>query len=90
MKGIMLVIFAFVFSAVMAAAQAHDRYKPPEPTPMNVPDDGSNHNALAIGIVVIAGAICIIHQCWKPKPVKAESTITPEIPENEYMRLRHR
>ena len=68
-------------------AYAHDRHN--EPTPINVPDDGSNHNALIAGVVIL-GAVCWYHQCWKPKPVKAESTITPEIPENEYMRLRQR
>ena len=65
-------------------AYAGDRHKPPEPTPINVPDSGSNHNALAMGIVIVAGVACYINKCWKPKPVKAETSLVPEIPKNEY------
>lgn len=61
---------------------AHDR-KPPESIPINVPDDGSNHNALLLGVVVIA-VVCIYHKCWKPKPVKATGSSVPEIPRNEF------
>ena len=64
-------------------AYAGGNHKPPEPTPINVPDDGSNHNALLLGVAILAG-VCIYHRCWEPKPVKAEAGITPEIPKNEY------
>ena len=65
---------------------AHD--KPHEPTPLNVPDDGSNHNALAIAVIIGLG-ICAYHRCWESKEsVKVSDTMTPEVPQNEYMRIR--
>jgi hypothetical protein len=67
---------------------AHDNHhKPPEP--INVPNDGSNHNALAMAVIVGIG-VCVYYKCWKPKPVKAEASITPEIPQNEYITIRPR
>ena len=76
----LLLIMCLVITPVYAGGNHHH----PKPDPINVPDDGSNHNALAIGIVIFAGVACYIHKCWKPKPVKAEAGITPEIPKNEY------
>ena len=76
----MLLIMCLVITPVYAGK---DHYKPPEPTPINVPDDGSNHNALLLGVAILAG-VCIYHRCWEPKPVKAEAGITPEVPKNEY------
>ena len=64
-------------------AYAGDRHRPPEPTPINVPDDGSNHNALAIGLFIATG-VCVYFKCWKQKPVKAEASLVPEPPKNEY------
>ena len=64
-----------------------EHYTPPVP-PQNVPDDGSNHNALAIA-VVIGLAVCAYHRCWETKPEKSV-TITPEIPQNEFIRIRQR
>lgn len=69
---------------LVVPAYAGERHNPPpEPVPLNVPDDGSNHNALAIA-VILGLAVCAYHSCWKSKPVKAEKGITPEIPKNEY------
>ena len=69
---------------LVAPAYASDRHKPPEPTPINVPDDGSNHNALVMGIVIFATVACVYHKCWKPKKMVADKGIAPEIPKNEY------
>ena len=80
MKWIILLL-ASLSLPVYAGGNHH---KPPEPTPINVPDDGSNHNALAIGIVIFAGVACYLHKCWKPKPVKAETSLVPEPTKNEY------
>ena len=77
-----LIILVLLISPAYAGGNHH---KPPEPTPINVPDDGSNHNALAIGIFVIAGVTCWVHKCWKPKPVKATGSIVPENPRNEFV-----
>lgn len=74
----LLPILLFCIALPVYAGGNH--YKPPEP----VPDDGSNHNALAIGIVVVAATVCIVNKCWKPKPVKAETSLVPEPPRNEY------
>ena len=63
----------------MYAGERHHHNPSPEPTPINVPDDGSNHNAIAI-----AAGVCVYFKCWKPKPVKAESSMVPEVPRNEY------
>mgnify|MGYP001582296449 CR=1 FL=1 len=54
-------------------------HKPPEPAPVNVPDDGSNHNALAIGLF-IAAAVCIWKRCYEKIPEKDENPnrITPK------------
>lgn len=54
-----------------------------KPEPINVPDDGSNHNALLLGAVIL-GAVCWYHKCWKPKPVKVKGSLVPESPKNEY------
>ena len=72
-----------IMCLAIAPVYAGDRHHHPEPTPINVPDDGSNHNAFAIAVVIGLG-VCAYYKCWKPKPVKAESSITPEIPRNEY------
>ena len=50
-----------------------------------VPEGGSNHNALAIAAVLALG-VCIYHECWKLRPVKAEASSVPEVPQNEYLR----
>ena len=73
----LLLIMCLVITPVYAGDYHH------KPEPVNVPDDGSNHNALAIGLFIAAG-VCIYHQCWKPKPVKAETSLVPEPPKNEY------
>ena len=75
----LLLIMCLIITPVYAGGYHH-----PKPDPINVPDDGSNHNALAIGIVIFAGVACYIHKCWKPKPVKAETSLVPEPPKNEY------
>lgn len=66
---------------------AGGRHRPPEPIPepppADISDDGSNHNAFAIAVFIAAG-VCIYYKCWKPKPVKAETSLVPEIPKNEY------
>ena len=75
-------LIILLLASLSLPAYAGDRHH--EPTPINIPDDGSNHNALAIGIVIFAGVACYIHKCWKPKPVKAEASMVPESPKNEY------
>lgn len=66
---------------------------PPAPpaAPANVPDGGSNHNALAIGAVILLG-VCLYHRCWEQtenKTADAQSSrVTPDIPANEYLRIR--
>ena len=82
MKLIILLLASL--SLPVYAGNPHHDHSPPEPTPINVPDDGSNHNALAIGIALFAITACVYSKCWKPKPVKAEAGITPEVPKNEY------
>ena len=68
---------------LIAPVYAGERHHHPEPVPINVPDDGSNHNALAIAVIV-GLAVCAWTECWKPKPVKAETNMVPEVPKNEY------
>ena len=86
MKYILLIIgLCFLPLNAYAGGNHH-----PEPVPLNVPDDGSNHNALAIGIVVIAATACIVTKCWKPKPVKTAGSSIPEIPQNEYITIRQK
>ena len=75
----LLIIMCLVITPVYAGDRHH-----PKPDPINVPDDGSNHNALAIGIVIMAGVACYLHKCWKPKPVKVETSMVPEPTKNEY------
>ena len=81
MKLIILLLASL--SLPVYAGNPHHDHSPPEPTPINVPDDGSNHNSLLLSVAILAG-VCIYHRCWEPKPVKAEAGITPEIPKNEY------
>ena len=69
-----------ILSLMIAPVYAGDYHRS---EPVNVPDDGSNHNALVIGLFV-AAAICGYTKCWKPKPVKAEANLIPEVPKNEY------
>lgn len=73
---------------------ADDRCPPllaPPTAPANVPDGGSNHNALAIGAVILLG-LCLYHRCWEQtenKTVDAQpSRMTPDIPANDYLRIR--
>ena len=72
---------------LVVPAYAGDYHHHPKPTPINVPDDGSNHNALAIGIVIAAG-VCWYYKCWKPKKMVAETNLVPEVPKNEYIQIR--
>ena len=76
-------LFILLLVSLSLPAYAGDYHHKPDPAPVNVPDDGSNHNALAIAAVIGLG-ICAWTKCWKPKPVKAEAGIVPEIPKNEY------
>lgn len=76
-----LLLSLFLITPVYAGNPHHDHTPPPEP--LNVPDDGSNHNAILLGAAIIAG-VCIYHKCWKPKPVKATGSLVPESPKNEY------
>jgi len=80
------ILLAVMFSSPSFAGE---RCPPTAPTsaPQQVPDGGSNHNALAIAAVVALG-VCIYHKCWQPKPVKAEASLVPEVPQNEYLRIR--
>jgi len=84
MKIIVLLLVSLLSFPVYAGGE----HSSPQPPPQNVPDDGSNHNALAIA-VVIGLAVCAYHRCWETKPEKSV-TITPEIPQNEFIRIRQR
>ena len=75
-------LFILLLVSLSFPVYAGDYHHRPEP--INVPDDGSNHNALAIGIVSAAIGVCIWKECWRPKPVKAEASMVPEVPRNEY------
>lgn len=77
MKLLPILLFLIALPAYSGESHHH------EPATINVPDDGSNHNALLLGAVII-GAVCWYHQCWKPKPVKTTGSIVPETPKNEY------
>ena len=79
--------FLIILALFISPAYAGEYHHKPDPTPINVPDDGSNHNAIAIGLF-IAAAICGYTKCWKPKKMVAEKGITPEIPKNEYIIIR--
>jgi hypothetical protein len=83
----LLSILLLLFAYPTYAGNPHHNHPTPEPVPINAPDDGSNHNALLLGVILAAGT-CWYFKCWKPKPVKAEASITPEISQNEYMRIR--
>ncbi|HJS82861.1 MAG TPA: hypothetical protein VJ742_08530 [Nitrososphaera sp.] len=77
----LLPILLFLIALPVYAGDRH--HHKPEPTPINVPDEGSNHNALILAAIVAMG-VCVYHQCWKPKPVKVTGSSVPEIPKNEF------
>lgn len=81
MKIICFVLMCGLWAAPVSAGGNHHHSPPPEPTPVNVPDDGSNHNALIIGVAIMA-FVCAYHRCWKAKPVQDNepTRITPELP----------
>ena len=54
-----LLLILFLLTSTAYAGENHQ--------PQNVQDDGSNHNALAIAVVIGAG-ICVYHRCWAKKP----------------------
>ena len=83
----MRIVILLLASLLSLPAYASGYHNPSTP-PQNVPDDGSNHNALAIA-VVIGLAVCAYHKCWESKPEKS-ATIVPEIPQNEFIRIRQR
>ena len=86
MKKLALLLLLLLVSPVLAGGNHHSKPEPtPAPTPLNVPDDGSNHNALAIAVVLAAG-VCIYYKCWQARTAldPSPSRITPEIPQNEF------
>ena len=86
-----LTTFLILFMVFPAFAGDPHHEHPVEPTPISVPDDGSNHNALAIGAVILLG-VCLYHRCWEQTDGKTAdaqpSRITPEPTTNEYLRIR--
>ncbi len=77
-------ILALLLSLPAYAGDPHHEHAP-APAPLNVPDEGSNHNALAIGLAIAAG-VCIYHKCWQTKPAKiGQGSIVPEPPRNEFV-----
>ena len=81
MKKVFLII---VLVLLVVPAYASDK-----PPPVTINNENSDHNVLTL-VAVIAAGVCIYHKCWQPKPVKAETGITPEIPQNEFIKVRPR
>ena len=69
-------VMAGLLSSPVYAGGKHE--EPIPPPPQNVTSSGSNHNALILGGIIIAG-VCIYHKCWKEKPVEDDnpSRVTP-------------
>ena len=76
-------------SLLVVPAYASGDHDDSPPAPIQGDANGSNHNVLSL-VAVIAAGVCIYHKCWQPKPVKAETGITPEIPQNEFIKVRPR
>jgi len=81
MKKVLLII---VLALLAVPAYASDK-----PQPVTINNENSDHNVLTL-VAVIALGVCVWTQCWKPKPVKAAGSSVPEVPENEYIKVRPR
>lgn len=59
----------------------------------NSPGHNSSHEVIAVAVLVLLGA-CLYHRCWERNGNKTldsqPSRVTPEIPANEYLRIRQR
>lgn len=79
----LLLIFCLLVSPVYAGENNHPK---PPPESVNVPDnDSDTAKHLFIFSAIVFGVWCVAEKCWKSESIKtADTTITTEIPRNEY------
>jgi len=59
-----LLMLLLLFPSVALGGGRHTKPPPAEPVEEQAPIGGSNHNAIAIALVIAAG-ICVYHRCWE-------------------------